>query len=75
MLRTSRLNTADRFPPSARPVPRSSRDDGWNALADIEVFVFAVEAELEAIDRERIGVYRCGSLPRKTSPLDGWRRR
>ena len=35
-------------PPSARPVPRPSRGDGWNILADIEVFIFAVEAELEA---------------------------
>jgi len=32
--------------PSARPVPRPSRSDGWNVLADIEVFIFAVEAEL-----------------------------
>jgi hypothetical protein len=27
------------------------------------VFVFAVEAELEAMDRERIGVHRCGRKP------------
>ena len=41
---------------SPRAVPRPSRGDGWNALADVEVFIFAVEAELEAMDRERIGV-------------------
>src|SRR4051812_14699305 len=49
--------------PSARPVPRSSRSDGWNVLADIEVFIFAVEAELEAMDRERVGVHRRGCKP------------
>jgi hypothetical protein len=44
-------------------VPRSRRGDGWDALADIEVFVFAVEAELEAMDRERVGVHRRGRKP------------
>jgi len=28
------------------------------SLADIEVLVFAVEAELEAMDRERVGAHR-----------------
>jgi transposase len=50
-------------PPSARDVPRPNRGDGWNALADVEVFVFAVEAELEAMDRERVGVHRRGRKP------------
>src|SRR4028118_127048 len=50
-------------PPSARRVPRPSRGDGWNTLADIEVFIFAVEAELEAMDRERVGVHRRGRKP------------
>src|SRR5215218_6722801 len=50
-------------PPSARRVPRPSRGDGWNRLADIEVFIFAVEAELEAIDRERVGVHCRGRKP------------
>jgi transposase len=50
-------------PPSARPVPRPSRGDGWNILADIEVFIFTVEAELEAMDRERVGVHRRGRKP------------
>ena len=59
----SPLITADLPPPSARPVPRSGRGDGWDALADIEVFVFAVEAELEAMDRERVGVHRRGRKP------------
>ena len=49
--------------PSARHVPRPSRGDGWNTLADIEVFGFAVEAELEAMDRERVGVHRRGRRP------------
>src|SRR3954468_6820750 len=49
--------------PSARPVPRPSRSDSWNVLADIEVFIFAVEAELEAMDRERVGVHRRGCKP------------
>jgi transposase len=56
-------STADPPPPSARRVPRSRRGDGWDALADIEVFVFAVEAELEAMDRERVGVRRRGRKP------------
>ena len=63
MSRASYPNTADLRPSSARPVPRPSRGDGWNTLADIEMFVFAVEAELEAMDRERIGVRRRGRKP------------
>jgi transposase len=59
----STLITADLPPPSAPPVPRSCRGDGWDALADIEVFVFAVEAELEAMDRKRVGVHRRGRKP------------
>src|SRR3954451_3782869 len=63
MSRASRPNATDLLPPSARRVPRSRRGDGWNTLADIEVFVFAVEAELEAMDRERVGVHRRGCKP------------
>jgi transposase len=63
MSRTSILSPTDLPPPSARRVPRPSRGDGWNTLADIEVFVFAVEAELEAMDRERVGVHRRGRKP------------
>src|SRR3712207_4099697 len=63
MPRASNPSTADLPPPSARRVPRSRRGDGWDALADIEVFVFAVEAELEAMDRERVGVHRRGRKP------------
>ena len=58
MPRTSTPGTADLLPPSARRVPRSRRGDGRDALADLEVFVFAVEAELEAMERERVGVHR-----------------
>jgi len=50
-------------PPSARRVPRPSRGDGWNTRAAIEVFIVAVEAELEAMDRERVGVPRRGRKP------------
>ena len=60
---TSLLSPADLPPPSTRRVPRPSRGDGWDVLADIEVFVFAVEAELEAMDRERVGVRRRGRKP------------
>src|ERR671939_630261 len=63
MPRTAPLSTADLPPPSARRVPHPSRGDGWNALADVEVFIFAVEAELEAMDRERVGVHRRGRKP------------
>jgi hypothetical protein len=63
MSRTTSPNPAALLPPSARRVPRPNRGDGWNALADIEVFVFAVEAELKAMDRERVGVHRRGRKP------------
>ena len=63
MSHASIFSPADPPSPSARPVPRPSRGDGWNILADIEVFIFAVEAELEAMDRERIGVHRRGRKP------------
>jgi transposase len=36
-------------PPSARPVPRPSRGDGWNILADVEVFVFAVVVDSRSL--------------------------
>src|SRR4029078_11967396 len=63
MSRAGTLITADRPPLSAQRAPRSCRGDGWNALADIEVFIFAVEAELETMDRERVGVHRRGCKP------------
>src|SRR5215204_6099820 len=63
MSRASTLSPADLPPPPARRVPRPDRGDGWNTPADIEVFVFAVEAELEAMDRERVGVHRRGRKP------------
>src|SRR5215213_4690419 len=63
MSHASTRGIVDLPPPSARRVPRPSRGDGWNRLADIEVFIFAVEAELEAIDRERVGVHRRGRKP------------
>ena len=63
MSHASIFSPADLSSPSARPVPRPSRGDGWNILADIEVFIFAVEAELEAMDHERIGVHCRGRKP------------
>src|SRR5918996_2305555 len=63
MFRASTLSPADLIRPSTRCVPRSHRGDGWDALADIEVFVFTVEAELDAMDRERVGVHRRGRKP------------
>src|SRR5919205_3689268 len=70
---TSILSPVDLPLPSARRIPCPRRGDGWNALADVEVFVFAVEAELEAMDRERIGVHRRGRKPDLTlrRPLIG----
>ena len=63
MPRTSTPSPADLPSSSARHLPRVRRGDGWDALADIEVFVFAVEAELEAMERERVGVHRRGRKP------------
>lgn len=63
MSHASLSSPADLPPPSARPVPRPSRGDGWTILAAIEVFICAVEAEREAMDRERIGVHRRGRTP------------
>ena len=62
MPRTSTLSPAESgLLPGGSPASR--RDDGWDALADIEVFVFAVEAELEAMERERVGVHRRSHKP------------
>ena len=63
MSHSSILGSVDLPPPSSRRVPRPSRGDGWNTLADVEVFIFAVEAELEAMDHERVGVHRRGRKP------------
>jgi hypothetical protein len=57
------LSLVDLPPLSARRVPRPGLGDGWKALADTEVIVLAVEAELEAMDCERVGVHRCGGKP------------
>ena len=43
--------------------PRASASSSWDALADIEVFITAAEAELVALERERTGVRRRGRKP------------
>jgi hypothetical protein len=63
MSSTGVRSPVDLPPASARRVPRSGRGDGWNILADVEVFVFTVEAELETMDREQVGVHRRGRKP------------
>src|SRR3954451_9132637 len=63
MPRTHAPRTANPPAPSARRVRGSCRGDGWDALADIRVFVFAVKAELEALEHERVGVHRRGRKP------------
>ena len=68
MSHTSLRSNTDLPPPSDRRVPHPGRGDGWNTLADIEVFVFAVEAELHAVDRERIGMHCRGRKPDRTPP-------
>ena len=64
MFRTSLRSNADLPPPSDRRAPHPSRGGGRNALADIEVFVPAVEAGLEAMGHERIGVNRAAAASR-----------
>jgi transposase len=63
MLPADILSPIDLPPPSARRVPHPSRGDGWNILADVEVFIFAAETELEAMGRERTGLHRRGRKP------------
>jgi hypothetical protein len=48
---------------SAQDTPRSRQRNSWDALADIEVFIYAANAELEAMDAERTGVHRRGRKP------------
>jgi hypothetical protein len=45
---------------SARRIRCFRQRDAWDALADIEVFIFATEAELEAMEAER--VISCGGF-------------
>jgi transposase len=47
----------------ARRIPRCRHQKAWDALADIEVFIYAAEAELAAMDKERTGVHRRGRKP------------
>ena len=47
----------------ARCIPRPQSRDRWDALAEIEVFIYAAQAELEAMDRERTGSHRRGRKP------------
>ena len=47
----------------ARRIPRCRQPKAWDALANLEVFIYAAEAELAAMDRERTGVHRCGRKP------------
>ena len=54
---------ADLVRPAVRRVLPSRCGDGRDTLADIEMSVFAVEAELEAMDRERVGVHWRGRKP------------
>src|SRR5690349_25032374 len=48
---------------SARRILRSRQRDTWDALADIQVFIIAAEAELAAMEAERVGVHRRGRKP------------
>src|SRR3712207_8468367 len=47
----------------ARRIHRRRHPKAWDALADIEVFIVAAEAELAAMDKERTGVHRRGRKP------------
>ncbi len=48
---------------SARRILCSRQRAGWDALADVEGFIFATEAELAAMEAERVGVHRRGRQP------------
>jgi hypothetical protein len=39
----------------ARRILHFRQRDGWDALADIEVFIFTTEVELEAMEADRVG--------------------
>ena len=54
---------ADMVLSCARRIPRSRPCNSWDALTDIEVFIDAAEAELQAMERERTGVHRRGRKP------------
>ena len=54
---------------SARRILRSRQRDAWDALADIEVFIFAAEAELEAMDAEVSGFI--GAVANRTPNCGG----
>ena len=43
--------------------PSAGDAPSWDALADIEVFITAAEAELVAMERERIGVHGAAASP------------
>lgn len=47
----------------AQSIPGSRERNSWDGLADIEVLIVAAEAELKAMDAERVGVHRRGRKP------------
>src|SRR3982751_1375048 len=51
------------MPSSYKACASRVRHSSWDALAEIDVFIAACEAELEAMEQERRGVHRRGRKP------------
>jgi Transposase DDE domain len=51
------------MPSSGKGCNSRVHHSSWDALAEIDVFITACEAELEALERERRGVHRRGRKP------------
>jgi hypothetical protein len=60
---TNHTNSLDMASSRTLSNPRTGASSSWDALADIEAFITAAEAELTAMERERVGVHRRGRKP------------
>jgi hypothetical protein len=54
---------------SARRILHSRQRDAWDALADIEMFIFAIEAELVAMDASDLRLSEAALLHALSEPV------